>query len=99
MMARCISLDKDCADICIQSARLLARDSEIRSSILVDIEKICRMWAAECVKHEHEHCKQCAQACKDCADAFHAHQILRYRRIKNQQFFQFGVSCYAICFN
>ncbi len=73
MMARCISLDRDCADICIQAAQLLKRDSEIGHQYLLICEEICRMCAAECGKYAHEHCKQCAQACKDCADACHAH--------------------------
>ena len=73
MMARCINLDRDCADICIQAARLLKRDSEIGHQYLLICEEICRMCAAECGKYAHEHCKQCAQACKDCADACHAH--------------------------
>ncbi|MBC7389594.1 MAG: four-helix bundle copper-binding protein [Opitutaceae bacterium] len=73
MMAHCIELDKDCADICFLAARLLQRDSEIGHKFLLICEEICRLCAAECSKHEHEHCKVCAEACEKCAEACHAH--------------------------
>jgi hypothetical protein len=76
MMSCCISLDRDCADICTQAARLLKRDSEIGHQYLLLCEEICRMCGDECGKHEHEHCKECAQACKICADACHEHHEL-----------------------
>ena len=73
MMANCISLDRDCADICVQGARLLQRDSVIAHQYLVLCEEICRLCAAECSKHQHDHCQECAKACIDCAEACHAH--------------------------
>jgi hypothetical protein len=69
LMARCIELDRDCADICLQAARLLQRQSEIADDFLLVCEKICRMCAEECNKHSHEHCKICAETCEACADA------------------------------
>lgn len=72
-MARCIALDRDCADICAQAARLLQRNSAIGHQYLVICEEICRMCGEECGKHEHDHCKQCAEACMTCADACHVH--------------------------
>ncbi len=69
MMARCIALDRDCADICLQAARLLQRNSEVSKEFLQVCEKICRLCAGECSKHQHEHCQRCAQACRSCADA------------------------------
>jgi hypothetical protein len=75
MMAKCISLDRDCSDICFQAARLLQRESAIARQFLLLCEEICRMCAEECSKHDHEHCKQCAEACRVCAEACHtAHQ-------------------------
>jgi hypothetical protein len=73
MMTRCISLDRDCADICTQGARLLQRDSVIAHQYLVLCEEICRLCANECSKHNHDHCQQCAQACSICAEACHEH--------------------------
>src|SRR4051812_22006010 len=50
MMARCIELDRDCADTCFVSSRLLLRNSEISNSMLAVCEEICRMCAEECKK-------------------------------------------------
>ncbi|RYY36903.1 MAG: four-helix bundle copper-binding protein [Sphingobacteriaceae bacterium] len=71
MMAGCISLDRDCADICLQAARLLQRDSEIALQYLLICEEACRLCAEECSKHNHDHCRECAEACIKCADACH----------------------------
>src|SRR5476651_453287 len=73
MMAGCIRLDRDCADICSQAARLLQRDSVIAHQYLVLCEEICRLCAEECGKHNMDHCRQCAEACRQCAEACHAH--------------------------
>ena len=69
MMARCIALDRDCSDICIQAAQLLQRNSEISVEFLQVCEHICRMCADECAKHEHDHCQHCAEVCRQCAEA------------------------------
>jgi hypothetical protein len=73
MMAGCIKLDRDCADICAQGARLLQRSSDIAHQFLVLCEEICRLCSAECGKHQHDHCEHCARVCLDCAQACHAH--------------------------
>jgi len=72
MMIECIKLNRDCADICTQAARLLQRDSVIGRQYLLLCEEICRLCAEECSNHDHEHCRQCAVACEECADACHA---------------------------
>ena len=73
MMANCVMLDRDCADICTLAARLLQRNSDIAHQYLVLCEEICRMCSAECGKHRHEHCNKCAEACRECAETCHAH--------------------------
>jgi hypothetical protein len=73
IMVNCIVLDRDCADICNIGARLLQRDSVIAHQYLVLCEEICRLCAAECGKHNMDHCQQCAEACRQCAEACHAH--------------------------
>lgn len=75
MMAACIKLDRDCADLCLQAARLLQRQSDIALQYLLLCEEICRQCAEECGKHQHDHCQQCAQACRTCADACHANHV------------------------
>jgi hypothetical protein len=72
-MTRCIALNWDCADICIQAARLLKRNAEIGHQYLVLCEEICRMCGDECGKHDYGHCRQCAEACIVCAEACHMH--------------------------
>lgn len=71
LLARCIELNRDCADICLQAARLVQRQSEIEEDFLLVVEKMCRMCAEECRKHNHDHCKQCAEVCEACAEACH----------------------------
>jgi hypothetical protein len=75
-MADCIKLDRDCADICAQAARLLKRNSVIAHQYLVLCEEICRFCGDECAKHQHDHCQQCAAACHECAEACHEHHQL-----------------------
>ncbi|WP_345211702.1 four-helix bundle copper-binding protein [Mucilaginibacter gynuensis] len=71
MMAGCVSLDRDCADICALAARLLQRGADISLQYLLLCEEICRQCATECSKHEHVHCQKCAEACNNCAQACH----------------------------
>jgi hypothetical protein len=72
-MSRCIELDRDCSDICFQTARLLARGSDVGSASLMLCEEICRMCAEECNKHEMQHCQACASICNQCAESCHEH--------------------------
>lgn len=69
MMARCIQLDRDCAEICKLTSSALARDSEAAKTLLQACAEICRMCGEECAKHEAQHCQECAQACKRCEEA------------------------------
>lgn len=73
MLMRCIRLDQDCADICIATGRILSRQQQpdlrilgrqIHSCLLA-----CEVCAEECGKHQHEHCRACAEACRACANA------------------------------
>ena len=70
MLARCIKLDFDCADICLLTASFVARDSEHANHLLKECAEICEACAEECEKHTHmEHCRKCAEACRHCAEA------------------------------
>ncbi|HEX2960500.1 MAG TPA: four-helix bundle copper-binding protein [Ignavibacteriales bacterium] len=69
MLARCIKLDMDCADICYEGARLIQRNSEIAQQFMSLCEKICTMCGDECQKHTHmKHCQQCAESCRKCVE-------------------------------
>jgi hypothetical protein len=69
-LARCIRLDNDCADTCIFTAKMLARDSEFSSEILNFCAMVCDACGDECEKHagHMEHCRVCAESCRQCAE-------------------------------
>ena len=70
MLAKCIKLDLDCAEICRLTASLIARGSEHGKHLLKECGEICNACAQECEKHSHmKHCKRCAEACRVCAQA------------------------------
>lgn len=68
-MARCIQLDRDCADICALVARFVARNSEHAQHLLQECADICRACGEECAKHPMDHCQECADACRRCEEA------------------------------
>ena len=68
-MARCIALDLECADICRLAVASMARGGEHMKAICALCAIACLGCAAECGKHNMDHCKHCAEACKRCAEA------------------------------
>jgi hypothetical protein len=74
-MAQCIRLCLDASDICEATARLGSRrtgdDQPILRELLELCARMCEQCAAECEKHDHEHCKLCAQICRECAEDCH----------------------------
>ena len=72
MLAKCIKLDIDCAEICNLTASFIARNSEHGKHLLKECAEVCNACAEECDKHAQmgmEHCRTCAEACRACADA------------------------------
>ncbi|MEO6538123.1 MAG: four-helix bundle copper-binding protein [Ferruginibacter sp.] len=69
MMAKCISMDIDCAEVCRTTAILLARDSPHGKHLLKECIELCDACAAECGMHEADHCQACAKACRECSEA------------------------------
>ena len=68
MMARCIKLDLDCAEICAITSRYLTRKSEFGSSLVTLCAVICDACAKECEKFpDMPHCVECARVCRRCA--------------------------------
>lgn len=67
----CISLCRDCADICALCARFDARGSAYGYKLHQLCAEICNACSIECAKHasQHDSCKECAEACKKCAEA------------------------------
>lgn len=69
MMADCIRLDRECADICAFLEQALMRGTLFASDLAAVCAKICEACGNECQKHDHEHCQKCAEACFKCAEA------------------------------
>ncbi|HPF89556.1 MAG TPA: four-helix bundle copper-binding protein [Flavobacteriales bacterium] len=68
-MARCMRLDRDCADLCTLVLRFLARGSEHVNGLLVQCVMVCRACEQECAQHKNAHCQACARACLACHTA------------------------------
>lgn len=69
MMATCIKLDMDCAQMCTTTAAFVARGSLHAQHLLKECAEICRQCAQECEKHAHmKHCRRCAEACRKCTE-------------------------------
>ena len=69
MMARCIGLDTDCAQICQLTVAMMAGDSELAGAMCRVCAMACNACANECARHPMAHCQQCAEACRRCAKA------------------------------
>ena len=75
MLARCIRLTVDCADVCETTGRLLSRqyepDFDVLRQALALVELAAGSCADECEQHagEHEHCRICGESCRRCEEA------------------------------
>jgi hypothetical protein len=68
MMALCIKLDMDCAAICRLAGGYMSRESEFAMQVCAFCADVCEACGAECAKHQHAHCQECAEACRRCAE-------------------------------
>lgn len=69
MMAECIRLDRECADICAYLEQAISRGTPFISELAGVCAVICEACGNECQKHQHNHCQKCAEACFKCAEA------------------------------
>jgi hypothetical protein len=71
-MRQCIRSCLDCADVCDATARLAirrtGRNVEVLRTMLEACIRTCELCAEECERHDHEHCRLCAQMCRECAE-------------------------------
>lgn len=72
-LAVCISLNKDCADICNLAVKFLSRESKKAISAIGMCADICAECAKECEKHDHSHCIECAKICRQCEQSCRAY--------------------------
>lgn len=70
-LRKCIRSNLDCADSCTATARILSRhtgyDANITRAHLEACIAACRACGDECEQHAgmHEHCRICAEACRE----------------------------------
>ncbi|MEH6942377.1 four-helix bundle copper-binding protein [Bacillus sp. JJ722] len=69
MMADCIRLDRECADICAYFEQAIGRGTPFVIELAKVCASICEACGNECKKHSHEHCQKCAESCFKCAEA------------------------------
>ncbi|WP_110926757.1 four-helix bundle copper-binding protein [Bacillus massiliglaciei] len=67
MMAGCIRLDRECADICAFAVKSMQTNSPVAKKVCQLCADICEACGYECQKHDHDHCQKCAEACFRCA--------------------------------
>ena len=71
-MRQCIRVCSDCADVCEASYRVASRrtgaNRQLIRSLLATCISACEICEAECARHDHAHCRRCAQMCRECAD-------------------------------
>jgi hypothetical protein len=74
-LRQCVRLDLDCADVCAATGSLASRRAGSNQEVLRTMIETCalasRVCAAECEKHakQHEHCRICAEECRNCERA------------------------------
>ncbi len=77
-LARCIRDDLDCADVCGTTARVLSRhtgyDAALTRAQVQAAVQATKSCADSCGEHAeaHEHCRLCAQACREAEQALTA---------------------------
>lgn len=70
-MRQCIRLCLDCADVCDATRKLATRRTGSNEILLEEMLQLCitacDLCAEECARHDHDHCKRCAEMCEECA--------------------------------
>jgi len=75
-MRLCIRLCMDCADICTATFKVAARRTATDEQLIEQTLRLCidacERCAAECARHDNDHCRRCAEMCRECARDCHA---------------------------
>ena len=70
-MGQCIRTCSDCADVCTAAYRVATRrtgeNREVIRAVMDACIMACEICAAECEKHDNDHCRRCAAMCRECA--------------------------------
>lgn len=87
-MSQCIRLCLDCSDICTATMRVAMRrtghDRQMIRTMLAACIEACERCGAECARHDHAHCRRCAQMCRECADDCRAALVELNREVHGQ---------------
>ena len=67
MITKCIQFDMECAVLCYASAQLIGLGSDKAKELCALCATICNACADVRGKHDNQHCKECADACRYCA--------------------------------
>jgi hypothetical protein len=70
VLASCIELCRDCADVCVLAARMMSRGSTSARVACRACLEICATCARECdwQAAHHEHVRRCAEVCHACIE-------------------------------
>ena len=70
-MRQCIRTCLDCAEVCAATVSLATRRTGSNEILLQETLQLCvtacDICAEECERHDHDHCKRCAEMCRECA--------------------------------
>jgi hypothetical protein len=71
-MSQCVRTCLDCSDVCQATSRLAMRrtganEGVLRAQLGACIDA-CDACAAECARHDDDHCQRCARMCAECAE-------------------------------
>jgi hypothetical protein len=70
-MRQCIRTCLDCADICDATFKIATRrtgsNEAVLKATLLHCASVCEAFAEECERHDHDHCRLCAEMCRECA--------------------------------
>jgi hypothetical protein len=67
-LLKCIELCFYCAEVCRFASKQMSCDSNRVKEICDYCAKVCKDCAAECGRHDMDHCKQCAKVCNECSE-------------------------------
>lgn len=68
-MEACIKQNLHCAAVCEALLKVLSQKSKNITTLLNACIEECERCEAECRKHKHDHCQECADVCKACLEA------------------------------
>ena len=70
-MRQCVRTCLDCADVCDATFKLATRRTGANELLLQEALQLCvtacDICAEECARHDHDHCRRCAEMCRECA--------------------------------